>query len=530
MTSLVLANNAQSTIAASLAVGATQLQVASGQGARFPNPGANQWFPLTLIKADGSNCEIVRATARSGDQIEIVREQEGTTAVALVPGDIVVHQMTAEAFLALASTSTSEPLETSSGTGSAYALALPQITSLTNNLAFEFIPHLSNLASATLKIGNLPAKPLRKRALNSTNNLVALTPNEILQNRQAIVHYDISNDVFVVSNPNFAGGSATGFGLARRASDPQTFDENGDDNDYVTQRTSSQIAQEAIDVYDDLRADGVLPYIWRDLGNSAGGSLMVPTNSSVALAADLHHQYDEVDIPASATLTLSNRGVCVIRCDGKFTLNGRLVMPMGQWRIPRVIGPTGSVISTHSQFWNEINNFPSLLPGQRQINESEAATTPITSPGRRATARMFEAAMLNGSSMEMFQGGNGGTYRQNAESRNKGGLIVIAEEIEIGPTAIIDNMNPEIEDSFASGNPIVGQSGGGVLTLVSEMITVDPQALFEAAAPSDPAVGAGTNNHRTSSQLATDSDFLDHAANGQMFQVNRLTAVVSSIF
>ena len=98
---LMIKNNATSQLAASLTSTATALSVTPGHGSRFPAPAADaDWFPLTLIKADGS-LEIVRCTGRTGDSMTIVRAQEGTAAQAFAANDRVSLRLTAAAMLEL---------------------------------------------------------------------------------------------------------------------------------------------------------------------------------------------------------------------------------------------------------------------------------------------------------------------------------------------------------------------------------------------------------------------------------------------
>ncbi|MBB76633.1 MAG: hypothetical protein CMJ75_19170 [Planctomycetaceae bacterium] len=97
---LMIKNNASSQLAASLTTTATALSVTPGHGARFPQPGGSDWFPLTLVKADGT-LEIVRCTARNGDSLTVVRAQEGTAALAFAAGDRVSLRLTAGAMLDL---------------------------------------------------------------------------------------------------------------------------------------------------------------------------------------------------------------------------------------------------------------------------------------------------------------------------------------------------------------------------------------------------------------------------------------------
>lgn len=89
-----LKNNAVSRLAASISIDALQLSVSAGDGAKFPSLAAGEWFPLTLMRADGS-LEIIRATARNGDLLTIVRGQEGTEPLAFTAGDRVEMRITA---------------------------------------------------------------------------------------------------------------------------------------------------------------------------------------------------------------------------------------------------------------------------------------------------------------------------------------------------------------------------------------------------------------------------------------------------
>lgn len=78
---IVFTNNASALLAASITSGDLTVQVASGFGALFPSPTGGQFFYATL-EDDAGNVEIVRCTARSGDNLTVVRAQDGTTAQA----------------------------------------------------------------------------------------------------------------------------------------------------------------------------------------------------------------------------------------------------------------------------------------------------------------------------------------------------------------------------------------------------------------------------------------------------------------
>lgn len=79
-------NNASATLAASIGSGATSITVSTGQGILFPSLGAGDYFYATLVD-DVNNLEIVKATARVGDVLTVVRGQDNTTARNYSAGD-----------------------------------------------------------------------------------------------------------------------------------------------------------------------------------------------------------------------------------------------------------------------------------------------------------------------------------------------------------------------------------------------------------------------------------------------------------
>lgn len=99
MPQIQFANNAKSLLLAGISSGATSLTVLSGEGAKFPNPSAGQYFYLTLeerlpVDAENPVREIVKVTARSGDVMTITRAQDGTSAVAWAIADKVELRVT----------------------------------------------------------------------------------------------------------------------------------------------------------------------------------------------------------------------------------------------------------------------------------------------------------------------------------------------------------------------------------------------------------------------------------------------------
>lgn len=96
MANIKFTNFASSTLSVGVNNTATSIVVASGQGARFPAPGAGEYFYVTLEDAS-LNREIVKVTARSSDTFTVVRGQDNTTARSWVAGDVVALRFNAAA-------------------------------------------------------------------------------------------------------------------------------------------------------------------------------------------------------------------------------------------------------------------------------------------------------------------------------------------------------------------------------------------------------------------------------------------------
>lgn len=89
MSRVLFTNLAGGTLLSPITSGATTLTLNSGQGALFPSPTGNQFFPLVLQSAANSALlEVTWCTSRSTDTLTIVRAQEGTSALAFNAGDL----------------------------------------------------------------------------------------------------------------------------------------------------------------------------------------------------------------------------------------------------------------------------------------------------------------------------------------------------------------------------------------------------------------------------------------------------------
>jgi len=95
--SIVLKNNAESTLATAINATDTGLVVAAGDGAKFATLTGDEYFYLTLTSTGGTT-EIVKATARVGDTMTIARAQQGTTGQSFAVGSRVEQRVTAGSF------------------------------------------------------------------------------------------------------------------------------------------------------------------------------------------------------------------------------------------------------------------------------------------------------------------------------------------------------------------------------------------------------------------------------------------------
>lgn len=94
----LFSNNADSILNGAIASDTLAITLKAGDGAKFPTPGAGDYFLITLFQKLGTtelNHEIARCTARAGDVLTVVRAQEGTTAKAFNDGDSVELRLTA---------------------------------------------------------------------------------------------------------------------------------------------------------------------------------------------------------------------------------------------------------------------------------------------------------------------------------------------------------------------------------------------------------------------------------------------------
>ena len=293
---VVLTNNAETTLAAGISAVATSLTVAVGQGALFPNPGASDWFPLLLIKADGSAYEIVRGTNRAGDGISIERARESTTAIAFVAGDIVSHRVTAEALISLASTSSTDVPASVSGGVNSYVVSLPDVSAYADGLRVAFRAHVQNTGAITLKVNSLADIDVTDEAGNP------MVATDVATGQFVECVYDSASGDFIIDNIRYPSSSTAEPGYAQRGTD-EDFDINGDNASFVTQRNASRIADEAVTAALAALSQTQIPTAYANKGNAAGGNNTISAATSFAVNREL--QYADLTIAATGVYKFS---------------------------------------------------------------------------------------------------------------------------------------------------------------------------------------------------------------------------------
>ena len=120
--SIKFSNNASAALASGINNAVTALTVATGAGALFPTLSAGDYFYATLVDSS-NNIEVIKVTARTGDNFTIVRGQDGTTARSYASGDKVECRLTAGGLSAIQGEATAAAT-TATNDALAFAIAL----------------------------------------------------------------------------------------------------------------------------------------------------------------------------------------------------------------------------------------------------------------------------------------------------------------------------------------------------------------------------------------------------------------------
>lgn len=146
----VFSNNASAPLAASITASATTITVTTAQGALFPAVPAGSFFYATIVDSS-NNIEIVKATARSGDVLTVVRAQEGTTARAFAAADKIELRVTAASLNNMAQLDAAQTFTAAQtfSAGGALAGTFTGNPTFSGNPVFSGAPNFSGAATAT---------------------------------------------------------------------------------------------------------------------------------------------------------------------------------------------------------------------------------------------------------------------------------------------------------------------------------------------------------------------------------------------
>lgn len=96
MVKYIHTNNASSNLRDDISAVTTTIRVTSGHGIRFPNPGADEAFFVTVEDRRLGKIEIMLCTSRITDTLTVVRGQQGTTPQTFTAGVNVSNRVTAQ--------------------------------------------------------------------------------------------------------------------------------------------------------------------------------------------------------------------------------------------------------------------------------------------------------------------------------------------------------------------------------------------------------------------------------------------------
>lgn len=194
-----LSNNTYGTLAGAIASGVTAIALTAGHGARFPTLGATDYFFATLVDAAG-NLEIIKVTARAGDNLTAVRQVDGTTARAFSGGDRLEIRPCNAAMLAL---QTERAALAASGTN-AYTATLPVAGNGYNSDQIYFVrfTNAPTITNPTLDLGSGAAPVVRVGG-----GAISLT--DIPAGHVGFMRWDGAN--FVLLNPQWIAAAPADF-------------------------------------------------------------------------------------------------------------------------------------------------------------------------------------------------------------------------------------------------------------------------------------------------------------------------------
>lgn len=512
--SLQYTNNAETILTNSLSATATSLTLGSGQGSLFPVLNTGDWFPLTLIKEDLSDYEIVRVTGRVGDTLTIERESENTTGLTFAAGDVASLRIT-EAFVD-AFGITGQPdftilrgvnfsKSTGSVTSNLYSVVVNGVSSYSDDLKISFLPHSRNTLGSTSRLN---VNGLGERNIVNPDGS-ALTLAAIAQNRRAEVHYSVALGSFVLDNAVPAAtviptASTTVSGTAVRGNETD-FDVDGDNLKFTTQRNVSRIVRQ----FADQQLFGIFDSTFINYGRGIRGNFEVASN--ISRGTGLIEEYRTLTISPGGTLNLVGNNTTVIRATEEIIVNGLIVVNTHNSIHPeRMIGGRGTDTGDQGQVSGA---GPDLVPAQQPYVGSQG-------DGASLVSESFRASIINVPDLQMFRGGHGRGARNDASAAHRtegrAGLILIAPKVTFSAGASIDVRS-------VRGQGGAGHGAGGQIVVASPDFTLDPSADFTA--------GDGTTTASVAFwQDSANDNENGGGANAQLWHIDTTTGSTTSVF
>ena len=212
-----VSNNAFGTLSAGINTSDTTITVDSGQGARFPSLGANEYFFATLVDTS-NNLEIVKVTARSTDSMTVVRAQDNTTAAAFSIGDRFELRPVAALFEAIQDEASVDGI-TSSAAGTAITIDSSNNTTIEEDLTVDGkIGVGTSNPSSKLQIQN-DSSTAYNPASAAFNTILGIKNNTSGASNNAIMSFSTeSNGEWYIGGVQNSGNNAADFVFASRAS------------------------------------------------------------------------------------------------------------------------------------------------------------------------------------------------------------------------------------------------------------------------------------------------------------------------
>jgi|SRR5580765_1986687 len=159
-------NQFSTTLASGVSSSATTIPVAAGTGSLIPALTGGAVFTVIITDAASQTLfEEVVVTAVSGDNLTVIRAQEGSTGKSWLAGDKIYQSWTAAMAAGVAQGSQIQSMQFSyavdTGTASNYIInPQPTITAISNGMSFDFIAANTNAASPTITVGSAASKPV----------------------------------------------------------------------------------------------------------------------------------------------------------------------------------------------------------------------------------------------------------------------------------------------------------------------------------------------------------------------------------